>query len=112
MSKGFLFTTDALIAVATVIVATLLLTFPYSIEEGNEANIYFIKQELPNKAVTAFYQNLDAEDVGLKETNIDFNSFDYAECFVLYDYNVYFQGVSYPGILLEKKFCMGKRALR
>jgi len=112
MNKGFLFTTDALIAVATVMIAALVLTFPYSIEEGNEANIYFIKQELPNKAVTAFYSNQTAGDVGLKATNIDFNIFDYAECFVLYDYNVAYQETTGQGNLEEKKFCMGKSVLR
>ena len=112
MTKGFIFSTDALIGLATVMICTLVLTFPYSIEEGSEANISFIKQELPNQAMTGFYLGKDAEDSGLKSTNVDFNNFDYAECFSLYDYNKDYQTVFGRGGVIEKKYCMGKRSLR
>jgi len=112
MTKGFIFSTDAVIGIATVIIVSLILTLPYSIEEGSEANISFIKQELPNKAMVAFYSNNTAEEIGLSSDNSDFNNFDYAECFVLYDYNYDSQTVYGQGTLNEKKFCMGKRALR
>ncbi len=112
MTKGFIFSTDAVLALATVIIVSLILTFPYSIEEGNETNISFIKQELPNQAMIAYYQGKNAETIGLRSDNTDFNSFDYAECFVLYDYNYSFQGIYGQGKLTEKKYCMGKRVLR
>jgi hypothetical protein len=112
MNKGFMFTTDAMIGLATVIIATLILTLPYSIEEGSEANISFIKRELPNQAVIAYYQGKTATEIGLSQNNADFNNFDYAECIVLYDYNHDFQAVYGQGNLIERKYCMGKRGLR
>ncbi len=112
MTKGFMFSTDALIGLTTVIIITLIMTFPYSIEEGSEANISFIKQELPNQAITGFYQGKTAEDIGLQSGNSDFNNFDYAECFILYDYNMDYQLIYGKGELIEKKYCMGKRSLR
>ncbi len=112
MNKGFMFSTDAVIGLASVIILTLILTFPHSIEEGSEENILFIKQELPNLASVGFYQGLEADAIGLKSSNIDFNNFDYAECFILYDYDKDFQEVYGQGKLTEKKYCMGKRSLR
>jgi len=112
MNKGFMFSTDAMIALATVMICTLIMTFPYSIEEGSEANISFIKQELPSKAMVAFYQGQGALDIDLKPDNSDFNNFDYAECFILYDYNYTNLGIYGPGKISEKKYCMGKRSLR
>ena len=117
MNKGFMFSTDALIGLATVIIASLILTFPYSIEEGSEANISFIKQEVSGQAEVAYYYGRQtAKDIGLKSDNSDFNNFDYAECFILYDYDfkenesigVYVK----QGQLTEMKYCMGKRSLR
>ena len=107
-----MFSTDAMIGLATVMICTLILTFPYSIEEGSEANIAFIKQELPSQAMTGFYQGKTAEQIGLKSSNVDFNNFDYADCFILYDYNFSHQGLNGQGKLDEKKYCMGKRSLR
>lgn len=107
-----MFSTDAMIGLAAVMICTLILTFPYSIEEGSEANISFIKQELPNKAMVGYYQGLDAEAIGLHASNADFNNFDYADCFILYDYNKDYQTVYGRGGLTEMKYCMGKRSLR
>ena len=111
MTKGFVFSTDAIIGLAAVMICTVILTFPYSTEEGSETNIAFIKQELPSKAITGFYQGKNALEIGLKPDNSDFNNFDYADCFVLYDYN-YSLGVYGKGNIIEKKYCMGKRSLR
>ncbi|MFH1895566.1 MAG: hypothetical protein ABIJ74_03255 [archaeon] len=112
MGKGFIFSTDAVIGVATVIILALILSFPYSIEEGNEANLLFIKQELQNQAITAYYTGNTASQVGLSPNNSDFNNLDYAQCFVLYDYNYSFRGIYGQGKPSEQKYCMGKRALR
>ncbi len=112
MNKGFIFSTDAMIALATVMIASLILTFPYSIEEGSEANLSFLKQELSGQAIVAYYQGKTAEEIGLRSSNSDFNNFDYAECFTLYDYNYEYSEIYGKGKLEEKKYCMGKRSLR
>jgi len=108
-----MFTTDAMVGLAAVIVITVLLTYPYSIEEGSEANISFIKQEVSSKAMTAYYQGQTADDItGLEPDNSDFNKFDFAECFILYKYDFDSATIYDQDPIIEQKYCMGKMALR